>query len=221
MPKWTAISFQDSTSPRIEQLLFFHDHSIIVLILITFITIYIITSVIRAKVFNKFIIEGQEIETIWTLLPAVLLLFIAFPSIKTLYLIEDTKNPSITVKVRGHQWYWRYEYTSFKDNEVERFIESSKIRRLLKTRDMLTIPILSSIRVLVSSIDVIHSWAVPSMGVKVDALPGRLNQTFISSKRLGLFSGQCSEICGMNHSFIPILIKSVSSKEFVQSIRDL
>jgi cytochrome c oxidase subunit 2 len=76
-----------------------------VLILITFITIYIITSVIRAKVFNKFIIEGQEIETIWTLLPAVLLLFIAFPSIKTLYLIEDTKNPSITVKVRGHQWY--------------------------------------------------------------------------------------------------------------------
>lgn len=207
MPKWTAISFQDSTSPRIEQLLFFHDHSIIVLILITVMTIYIIISVVRAKLFNKFMIEGQEIETIWTLLPAVLLLFIAFPSIKTLYLIEDTKNPRITVKVNGHQWYWSYEYTSFNNTEVERFIERSKLRRLLKTRDFLNIPALSSIRVLVSSIDVIHSWAVPSIGVKVDALPGRLNQTFISSKRLGLFSGQCSEICGTNHSFIPILIK--------------
>jgi len=102
-------------------------------------------------------IEGQEIETIWTLLPAVLLLFIAFPSIKTLYLIEDTKNPRITVKVNGHQWYWSYEYTSFNNTEVERFIERSKLRRLLKTRDFLNIPALSSIRVLVSSIDVIHS----------------------------------------------------------------
>jgi cytochrome c oxidase subunit 2 len=221
MPKWTAISFQDSTSPRIEQLLFFHDHSIIVLILITVITMYIIISVVRAKLFNKFIIEGQEIETIWTLLPAVLLLFIAFPSIKTLYLIEDTKNPSITVKVNGHQWYWSYEYTSFNNTEVERFIETSKLRRLLKTRDFLNIPALSSIRVLVSSIDVIHSWAVPSIGVKVDALPGRLNQTFISSKRLGLFSGQCSEICGTNHSFIPILIKSTTPKEFISLMKEL
>lgn len=220
MPKWRALSFQDSTSPSIEQLLFFHDHAMIVLILITVITMYIILSVIGSKLFNKFMIEGQEIETIWTLLPAFLLLFIAFPSIKTLYLIEDTKNPRMTVKVNGHQWYWTYEYTSLKRTEVERFIENSKLNRLLKTRDHLRIPVLSSIRVLVSSIDVIHSWAVPSIGVKVDALPGRLNQTFISSKRLGIFSGQCSEICGTNHSFMPILIKAISPKEFIKIIKE-
>jgi heme/copper-type cytochrome/quinol oxidase subunit 2 len=100
-------------------------------------------------------------------------------------------------------------------------MERSKLHRLIKTREALTLPVISSIRVLISSADVIHSWAVPSIGVKVDALPGRLNQTFLSSKRLGLFSGQCSEICGINHSFMPILVKSQTPAEFINTIKNM
>jgi len=132
--------------------------------------------------FNKFVSEGQEIETIWTVLPALLLIFIAFPSLKTLYLIEDTKIPSITIKVRGHQWYWSYEYTSFNMSETENFMENSTLIRLLKTRELLYLPTNILIRCLVTSNDVIHSWTIPSLGVKVDALPGRLNQIFLFFK---------------------------------------
>lgn len=204
----------------IEHILFFHDHAIIILILITILTLYLLTSIILGKNFNKFIIEGQEIETIWTILPAFLLIFIALPSLKTLYLIEDTKTPSITIKISGHQWYWSYEYTSLTISETDNFIENSNTLRLLKTREILQLPVNSSIRAIVTSCDVIHSWTVPTIGVKVDALPGRLNQIFLFSKRLGLYTGQCSEICGTNHSFIPILIQISSPKEFIKKIKN-
>jgi len=221
MPTWIWITFQDSTSPTIEQLLFFHDHSMIILILITILTIYLITRFVIRKSIDKFTIEGQEIETIWTIIPALFLLFIALPSLKILYLIEDTKSPTITVKVRGHQWYWSYEYRTFTNKEIECFIENSNSYRLLKTRETLHIPISRTVRALISSTDVIHRWRVPSMGVKVDALPGRLNQTFITSKRLGLFSGQCSEICGTNHSFMPIMLQSLSPSQFIKKLKSL
>lgn len=218
MPIWIAISFQDRCSPSMEQLTFFHDHTMIVLTIITVITIYIMISAIRRKQFHKFIIEGQEIETIWTVLPALLLIFIALPSLKTLYLIEDTKNPRLTIKVNGHQWYWSYEYPIVGNSEVDIFIEDSKIYRLLKTNELLYVPCMSTTRALVTSADVIHSWAIPAIGTKIDALPGRLNQTFIFPKRLGLFSGQCSEICGINHSFMPIILQSLTSEEFIKKI---
>lgn len=220
IPNWIALSFQDRTSSSIEHILFFHDHSIIILILIIIITFYLITSIIISSKFNKFIMEGQEIETIWTILPSFILIFIALPSLKTLYLIEDTKSPSLTIKIIGHQWYWNYEYTSLSGQESERFIEPSSLIRLLKTRDPINLPVSTRIRLLISSADVIHSWTVPSLGRKVDALPGRLNQTFVSSKRLGIYTGQCSEICGINHSFIPIIIKIYSVKEFLNLIKN-
>jgi len=121
MPNWTALSFQDGTSPFIEHILFFHDHAIIILIIITILTLHLVISLVKRNKFNKFVIEGQEIETIWTILPAILLIFIALPSLKTLYLIEDTKTPNITIKVSGHQWYWSYEYTSLNSLETEKF----------------------------------------------------------------------------------------------------
>jgi len=221
MPNWLALSFQDSISPSIEHILFFHDHAIIILILITILTLHLVASLIIRKKFNKFVIEGQEIETIWTILPALLLIFIALPSLKTLYLIEDTKTPGITIKVSGHQWYWSYEYTSLNLLETENFIERSNRLRLLKTSEMLSLPVNTLIRTLVTSADVIHSWTIPSMGTKVDALPGRLNQIFLFSKRIGLYTGQCSEICGTNHSFMPILALISSPKEFVNKIKNL
>jgi cytochrome c oxidase subunit 2 len=221
MPTWIWLTFQDSTSPTMEQLLFFHDHSIIILVLITIITIYLIIRLILSKSIDKFTMEGQEIETIWTIIPAIFLLFIALPSLKILYLIEDTKSPRMTVKVRGHQWYWSYEYRTFINKEIECFIENSNSYRLLKTSEILFVPVLSTTRALVSSIDVIHRWSIPSIGIKVDALPGRLNQTFMTSKRLGLFSGQCSEICGTNHSFIPIIVQSLRPTQFIRKLKTI
>lgn len=221
MPIWIAISFQDNTSPSIEHILFFHDHAIIILILITILTLYLVISLMLGKKFNKFIIEGQEIETIWTIIPALLLIFIAIPSLKTLYLIEDSKTPNLTIKVTGHQWYWSYEYSSVNLTEIESFIEKSDTIRLLKTRELLYLPVNILVRSLVTSADVIHSWTIPSLGTKVDALPGRLNQIFLFSKRVGLFRGQCSEICGTNHSFMPILRLFTSPKEFINKIKDI
>jgi len=162
--------------------------------------------------------EGQEIETVWTILPSLLLVFIALPSLKNLYLIEDNKIPSITIKVTGHQWYWSYEYSTINLREIERFIDNSNILRLIKTREILHLPVNTLIRSLISSADVIHSWTVPSIGIKVDALPGRLNQIFLLSKRIGLFTGQCSEICGTNHSFMPIIVIFSSVNNFIKKI---
>lgn len=221
MPNWIAFSFQDRISPSIEHILFFHDHTIIILIFITILTLYLILILIIGTKFNKFIIEGQEIETIWTLLPAILLIFIALPSLKTLYLMEDSKTPIITIKITGHQWFWSYEYTTLNILETENFIENSNLIRLLKTRELIFLPVNILIRSLITSADVIHSWTVPSLGTKVDALPGRLNQIFLFSKRIGLFRGQCSEICGTNHSFMPILVKVSSPKDFIQKIESL
>jgi len=218
IPIWLALSFQDRISPSIEHILFFHDHAIIILILITILTLHLVGSLILRKKFNKFVIEGQEIETIWTILPALLLIFIALPSLKTLYLIEDTKTPRITVKTTGHQWYWSYEYSSLNQLETDNFIENSNRIRLLKTNELLILPAGILIRSLVTSADVIHSWTIPSMGTKVDALPGRLNQIFLFSKRIGLYTGQCSEICGTNHSFMPILTLVSTPKVFIQKI---
>lgn len=220
MPIWIALTFQDNTSISMEHITFFHDHAIIILVLITILTLYIVISILFNKSFNKFIIEGQEIETIWTVLPSLMLIFIAIPSLKTLYLIEDTKNPSITIKTTGHQWYWSYEYSSINSVETDNFMENSNILRLLKTRELLYLPVNTSIRNIVTSRDVIHSWTIPTMGVKVDAIPGRLNQIFLFSKRIGMFSGQCSEICGTNHSFIPILACVITSTNLIKKIRD-
>lgn len=221
MPNWIVLSFQDRISPSIEQVLFFHDHAIVILILITTLTIYLVLSLVARNKFNKYIIEGQEIETIWTILPALILIFIALPSLKTLYLIEDSKTPRITIKVTGHQWYWAYEYSSLNILETENFIENSNTLRLIKTSELLHLPVINLIRSLVTSADVIHSWAIPSLGIKADALPGRLNQLFVFSKRIGLFTGQCSEICGTNHSFMPILISVTSSNNFIKKIKVL
>lgn len=204
-----------------ENILFFHDHAIIILTLITVITVYLVSTLIAGKKFNKFTMEGQEIETIWTIVPAFILIFIAIPSIKTLYLIEDSKEPIISIKVRGHQWYWSYQISSLNIPEIDLFIEKSLITRLVKTRECLLLPSQTIIRALITSQDVIHSWTVPSLGTKVDAIPGRINQIFLLSKRLGIFTGQCSEICGINHSFIPISIQFQSPRTFVQSIKKL
>lgn len=226
MSTWANLGLQDSASPLIEQLTFFHDHTIIILFIITVIVSYIIISIFLNSYVNRFLLHGQTIEIIWTILPAIVLLFIALPSLRLLYLLDEINTPSITLKSIGHQWYWSYEYSDFLNIEFDSYIIPLNDLpidgfRLLDVDNRVIIPIDSQIRILVTAADVIHSWSVPSLGVKVDGTPGRLNQTNFLVNRPGLFYGQCSEICGANHSFIPIVIESVPVYTFIKWINSL
>lgn len=216
MPTWRFLTFQDANRPTIEQLIFFHDHTIVILTIIIISISYVIIRILIIKKFDITFMERQEIERIWTITPALALILIAFPSIKILYLIEDTKDTTLTIKVIGHQWYWSYENNIEKeDNEIDAFIEERNIIRLLKCSESIKIPTHLTSQAIVRSADVIHSWTVPTINIKVDAIPGRLNQVFLTPKRSGIFTGQCSEICGINHSFIPIIIKSIPINKMI------
>nr|QFG40101.1 cytochrome c oxidase subunit 2 [Alpheus bellulus] len=223
MAAWKALGFQDSATPLMEQLIFFHDHAMLVLILITTLVGYMMSSLFPNKLTNRFLLEHQNIETIWTTLPALILIFIALPSLRLLYLLDEVNNPSITLKTIGRQWYWTYEYSDFTQVQFNAYMaplqepEDSSFR-VLDVDNRTVLPMNTQIRVLVSANDVIHSWTVPALGVKVDAVPGRLNQTSFNINRPGLFYGQCSEICGSNHSFMPIVVESTSTKYFLDWI---
>nr|AQP27951.1 cytochrome c oxidase subunit 2 [Dicuspiditermes nemorosus] len=165
-------------------------------------------------------LEGQMIETVWTIAPAIILVFIAIPSLRLLYLMDEIHSPVMTLKAVGHQWYWSYEYSDFTKLEFDSYMiqqEDQQINtfRLLDTDNRIVLPMNSPIRLIVTAADVLHSWTVPSLGVKTDATPGRLNQVSFSINRPGLLYGQCSEICGANHSFMPIVVESVSTNQFI------
>nr|ABE47608.1 cytochrome c oxidase II [Jalmenus aridus] len=223
MATWSNINFQNSVSPLMEQIIFFHDHSLIILIMITILVSYMMLSIFFNKFINRFLLEGQMIELIWTILPAITLIFIALPSLRLLYLLDELNNPLITIKSIGHQWYWSYEYSDFKNIEFDSYMiqdYNNNNFRLLDVDNRIIIPMNNNIRMLITATDVIHSWTVPSIGVKVDANPGRLNQTSFFLNRPGIFFGQCSEICGANHSFMPIMIESISIKNFINWINN-
>nr|YP_009865010.1 cytochrome c oxidase subunit II [Linuparus trigonus]QKE42648.1 cytochrome c oxidase subunit II [Linuparus trigonus] len=220
MATWSHLGFQDSASPLMEQLIFFHDHAMVVLILITTFVGYIMSSLFFNSLTNRFLLENQSIEVIWTILPAVILVFIALPSLRLLYLLDEVNSPGITIKAVGHQWYWSYEYSDFLQVEFDSYmIPSNELSqpgfRLLDVDNRTVVPFDTQIRVLVTAADVIHSWTIPALGVKADAIPGRLNQVSFLINRPGLFYGQCSEICGANHSFMPILVEAVSVDSFL------
>lgn len=226
MSTWSNLGLQDSSSPLIEQLIFFHDHTLLILIIITTLVGYLISILFFNLYVNRYLLHGQTIEIIWTILPAIILLFIALPSLKLLYLIDEIYEPSITLKTIGHQWYWNYEYSDFKNIEFNSYIIPSneltqESFRLLEVDNRVIIPINSQIRILISATDVIHSWTIPSLGVKVDATPGRLNQINFIINRPGLFYGQCSEICGANHRFIPIIIERIPTNYFIKWIHSI
>nr|YP_009528546.1 cytochrome c oxidase subunit II [Inflata indica]AYN73369.1 cytochrome c oxidase subunit II [Inflata indica] len=226
MATWMNLNSQDSISPLMEQLTFFHDHTMMILIMITLIVMYIMIMMMKNMYINRFLLEGQMIELIWTISPAITLIFIALPSLQLLYLLDEINSPLISVKTMGHQWYWSYEFSDFKNVEFDSYMIPSNEQnnfsfRLLEVDNRLTLPIYTQIRMMVSSSDVIHSWTIPSSSVKIDATPGRLNQITFYMNRIGLFFGQCSEICGTNHSFMPIVVESISPKYFIEWIKNL
>nr|YP_006575954.1 cytochrome c oxidase subunit II [Aporia crataegi]AER26666.1 cytochrome c oxidase subunit II [Aporia crataegi]AXU98813.1 cytochrome c oxidase subunit 2 [Aporia crataegi]QWT29597.1 cytochrome c oxidase subunit II [Aporia crataegi] len=224
MATWSNLNLQNSASPLMEQMIFFHDHTLIILLMITILVIYLMMNLFFNKFINRFLLEGQMIELIWTILPAITLIFIALPSLRLLYLLDELNNPLITLKSIGHQWYWNYEYSDFNNIEFDSYMinESNNLNnfRLLDVDNRIILPMNNQIRILITSTDVIHSWTIPSLGVKVDANPGRLNQTNFFINRPGIFFGQCSEICGANHSFMPIVIESISMKNFINWINN-
>nr|YP_008999738.1 cytochrome c oxidase subunit II [Dermacentor nitens]AGH19695.1 cytochrome c oxidase subunit 2 [Dermacentor nitens] len=223
MMTWSQLLFSDMNSPIMEQMVFFHDHSMMIILMITIITIYMIMNIIYNKLTSRSLMEGQEIEIIWTIIPAITLIFIAIPSLYLLYLTDEMFNSQMSIKVLGHQWYWSYEYSDF-NKEFDSFMLSEMNMkkasfRLLETDNNLVLPVNTNIKFLISSADVIHSWTIPSLGLKMDAIPGRLNQCLSSSNRPGMFYGQCSEICGANHSFMPISLEITSLKNFMHFIK--
>jgi cytochrome c oxidase subunit 2 len=231
------VGFQDPATPIIIGIIHFHNHLMFFLVVIgTFVFWLLYRAVVlfntknSSRLPSKFT-HSTVLEIVWTLAPAVLLLFIAGPSFALLYSIDEIVCPNISLKVIGHQWYWSYEYGDFINlNTGKGIIFDSYIvaeddlslggLRLLEVDHRVKLPIHQHIRVLVSSADVLHSWAVPSLGIKIDACPGRLNQVSLYLLRQGVFYGQCSEICGVNHGFMPIVVESIDKDSYLKWVID-
>nr|QBC73132.1 cytochrome c oxidase subunit II [Anatoma sp. MNHN-IM-2013-42003] len=220
MAWWGQLGFQDAASPLMEELIFFHDHAMLILVVIMSAVSYVSLALLGMGFSGRYSVEGQEIETIWTILPAIILFFLALPSLRLLYLLDEVGACVLTMKSIGHQWYWSYEYSDFLNIEFDSYMIpedqlSSGQYRLLEVDNRAVVPVAADVRVLITSADVLHAWAVPSLGIKADAVPGRLNQLAFYINYPGVYYGQCSEICGANHSFMPIVMEAVVSEDFL------
>ena len=225
MITWAQLGLQDAASPVMEEFIFFHDFTIVILVFIVRFVGCIITRMMFNLHVNTGLLEGQLVECVWTLIPAVVLIQIAVPSLLLLYMLDETISCGLTIKAVGHQWYWSYEYSDFwragaPALEFDAYMLpvadlAKRGVRLLDVDNRTPVPWGVHARVLVRSADVLHSWAVPALGVKADACPGRLNQVKFLGHRPGVVYGQCSEICGANHRFMPIAVEIRSSPDFL------
>nr|WLE71855.1 cytochrome c oxidase subunit II [Aphidius gifuensis] len=225
MLNWYMFNFQDTNSYIMTLMTYFHDFIMMILFMIMIFIIYIMSWFFLNKFINRQIMHNQLLELIWTLIPMLILVFMAVPSLKILYMLEEIINPFMTLNILGHQWYWSYEYVDFKNLSFDSFMIQDNFidlgnYRLLEVDNHLIIPYNMNIRFLVSSVDVIHSWAISSLGIKVDATPGRVNQIMSNLNRVGIFYGQCSEICGLNHSFMPIVLESTNLLFFFNWVKN-
>jgi cytochrome c oxidase subunit 2 len=227
MSFWSQIFFQDAASITIIELIKFHDYCLIVIFLIVSILVYFLTFIFVNKSFRTSHFHANNLEIFWTVIPAVILFFLAIPSLRLLYFSDELVNPKLTLKIIAHQWYWSYEYNLLKNQTTfDSFIVpeqnlTSGDFRLLAVDHRAILPINTVVRLIISSADVIHAWTVPNLIVKLDAIPGRLNQISLKILYPGVFYGQCSEICGANHSFIPISVEAISPSTFLQWLKKL
>lgn len=218
IPLWKILSIQNSNSPLIEIITFFHDYVSIIICLITTLVAVNLIFILKRKVHSSFFKDNHTLENFWLIIPIIILVVLGFPRIKNLYISEEICNPDLTFKVQGYQWYWSYRFENKETQDFDRIIEKTSYNRLLETNNHLIVPVETPIRFIISSNDVIHSWTIPSLGIKSDALPGRINQLFAVVNRPGLYVGQCREICGANHRFIPIVISAIAIKTFISSL---
>lgn len=218
---WHIVNFQEARRPVIEQIKIFHDHTLVIIRLILVGILYLIVYLMFNELTNNTLVSGHTLESVWTITPAFILIILAIPRMKLLYLIEERFEPLTTLKVIGHQWYWSYEYSDFIDLEFESYmVPDNELAfcesRLLERDHRVVLPLGEMIRAVITRDDVIHAWRVPRIGIKCDAVPGRLNQIQFTPSRVGQFYGQCSEICGANHSFIPITLEIVPFRDFIK-----
>lgn len=229
-PENWQIGFQDPATPIMQGIIdLHHDIFFFMLVILVFVlwmlarTLYHFHQT-RNPVPEK-ILHGTTIEIAWTVTPSLILVLIAIPSFALLYSMDEVVDPAVTIKAIGHQWYWSYEYSDYNQSDTEGLLFDSYMipedelehgqLRLLDVDNRVVVPVNTHIRMIITSADVLHSWAVPSLGVKTDAVPGRLNQTPIFIKREGVFYGQCSELCGANHAFMPIVVEAVSLENYI------
>jgi cytochrome c oxidase subunit 2 len=244
----SIIGFQDPATPIMEGIIDLHNYIFFYLTLIFSFVLWVFLSILidfylpvrkpkRAEDFltlrpSLFAIRNlthsSNLEIVWTLTPSFILMLIAIPSFALLYAMDEVLNPMITFKAIGHQWYWSYEFSDYIESLGDINFDSNMLYqdelskgefRLLSVDNPVILPINTHVRVIITSMDVLHSWAVPSLGVKVDGCPGRLNQAFIFLKREGVFYGQCSELCGVNHAYMPIVVKGVSLENYLSWIK--
>jgi cytochrome c oxidase subunit 2 len=229
-PEAWQIGFQDPATPVMQGIIDLHHDIFFFMTVILIFVLWMLSRTLyhfhksRNPIPEK-IIHGTTIEIAWTVAPSIILLFIAIPSFALLYSMDEVVDPAVTIKAIGHQWYWSYEYSDYSDSDSQSIAFDSYMipddelelgqLRLLEVDNRIVVPVNTHVRLIITSADVLHSWAVPSLGVKCDAVPGRLNQTPIFIKREGIFYGQCSELCGANHAFMPIVIEAVSLDNYV------
>lgn len=233
------LGFQTPATPTMEGIIRFHHDLMFLLILIVVFVGYMMFRCLyhfdESKNPNAVqIVHGSVIEVVWTIIPALILMVVAVPSFALLYSADELIEPALTLKVVGHQWYWSYEFSDYANEDgesvnfdsymlpeedlVEDWQSGSKAKgdlRLLEVDNRVVLPVDTHIRVIVTAADVLHCWALPAAAIKLDACPGRLNQTSLFFKRAGRFYGQCSEICGVNHAFMPIVVESRSLEEYI------
>jgi len=228
---------QDPATSVAEGMLSFHNYLMFFVILIGTVVMWMLYYSIKNfdkeinKIPTKFT-HSSLLEIVWTIIPAVLLVLIAIPSFSLLYSLDELIDPSVTLKIIGNQWYWSYEYSDYSgfvsdDNDLcfdSYMVSTNDLEigtfRLLEVDNRVLLPTNTHIRLLITAADVLHSWAIPSFAIKVDACPGRLSQASLFIKREGVYYGQCSEICGVNHGFMPIVVKGVSVNSYIVWLTD-
>lgn len=224
MPDPWQMNFQSAASPVMERLTELHDNLLIVITVITaFVTLLIAYVCIRfnakANPVPSKVSHNTLIEIIWTGIPVIILVVIFIPSVNLLYYMDQAEEADMTLKVTGRQWYWQYTYPDHGDFTYDSYlIEDADLKpgqvRLLEVDNRIVVPVNKTVRVLTTGADVIHNFAVPSLGLKMDAVPGHINETWFKATREGVYRGQCSELCGVRHGFMPIVIEVVSQQAF-------
>jgi len=223
-PRNWQLGFRDAASQTMARVDEFHDLLMIVITLITvFVVILLIYVVYRFSEKRNptpsRTTHNTVLEVLWTTVPVIILIVIAIPSFKLLYFADRIEAADMTIKAIGRQWYWTYEYPDYENFTFDATIVSEEDlvegqKRLLETDNYVVLPIDTRIRILITASDVLHSFALPALGIKLDAVPGRLNETWVQITREGTYYGQCSEICGTGHSYMPIAVKAVSKEAF-------
>lgn len=226
-PEAWQIGFQDPATPVMQGIIDLHHDIFFFMITILVFVVWIGGRTLyhfheSKNAFPEKIVHGTFLEIVWTIAPSLILICIAIPSFALLYSLDSVVDPALTIKAIGHQWYWEYEYSDYGTNSLtfdsymipEDQLELGDLR-LLEVDNRVVVPVKTHVRMIITAADVLHSWAVPSLGVKCDAVPGRLNQTAFFIKRQGVFYGQCSELCGANHAFMPIVIEAVSLENYI------